>query len=78
MLKIRQGYTLEDNGDCTWIYPDGGNYLNALVFIVNSWTGAWIGAYPFGHSPGKRFVNAREAHAYLIASGSDSPWEESC
>ena len=78
MLKIKQGYTLEDDGDCTWIYRNTEHLEDALAVIVNTVPVTWIGAYPYGNSPGKRFRTAAEAHAYLIASGSESPWEESC
>ena len=80
MLKIRQGYTLEHDGDCTWIYRDADHYLDAFAVIVSNGPVTWIGAYPHGNKPGKRFKTVWEAHVYLIENGSESPWvwEPSC
>lgn len=80
MLKIRQGYTLEHDGNCTWIYRDADHYLNAFAVIVDNGPVTWIGAYPHGNNPGRRFKTVWEAHVYLIENGSESPWvwEPSC
>jgi glucose dehydrogenase len=86
MLKIKENWTLDDDGNCVWIYRNGDHYLNAYAIVVTGGNAAWVAAYPFGGTKntglpaagGKRFNTAAEAHAYLIASGSESPWEESC
>ena len=91
MLKIRENWTLDDDGDCVWIHRTGDHFLNAFAAIVTAGnappeTYPWVAAYPFGgmkrmelpNAGGKRFRTAAEAHAYLVSVGSDSPWEESC
>lgn len=90
MMKIRENWTLDDDGNCVWIHRNGDHFLNAFAVVVTDGNATapdaypWVGAYPFGGCGGpgapvgKRFRTAAEAHAYLIACGSDSPWEESC
>jgi hypothetical protein len=86
MLKLREGWVEDDDGSCILIYPSGGHYLNAYAAVAPWSVGVdpWVAAYPNGKTKhlekralgGKRFNTIEEAHAYLIASGSESPWEE--
>jgi hypothetical protein len=86
-IKLRDGWTLDDDGHCVWIHLDGDHYLNAYAIVVtDDESVVYFAAYPHGGKKrtelptlgGKRCNTAEEAHTYLVSAGSESPWEEVC
>ena len=79
-LKVRDGWTADDDGNCVFFYPTGTNYLDAYAALVPD---AYVAVFPNGREKrtylpalgGVRFNTIQEAHAYLIKIGSESPWE---
>lgn len=75
MLKLREGWEVREEYDTEkrWIIPPDGDWENAYAMVGSS---AEVYVYPFGNGELKdcKFDSIEEAHAYLIASGSESPW----
>jgi hypothetical protein len=79
MLKLRKGWTIGKNDNYNsksdWIFKVGEDWQYAYALLVNN----KIFAYPHGldsYPDSFEFDSIEDAHAYLIESGSESPWEE--
>jgi hypothetical protein len=74
MLKLRDGWNLVNTGGrISYIYPPPE--IGTEYFVDMNSESIW--AYPNGGRHRIRFDSIKEAHEYLIESGSESPWEES-
>lgn len=75
MLKLRDGWqTCTPCGDTVYLYPPGETTTSLGYYVDKDADN--VGAYPHGGRDCRVFDTIEEAHAYLIASGSESPWEE--
>ena len=77
-LKVREGWETYKADDCP------RTYLHSPDKPTTSWNyhvamGAdLVAAFPHGGLQCRMFDTIEEAHAYLIESSSESPWEEVC
>ena len=76
MLKLREGWQSVTVVATTYLWPP------EEIATSNGWyvdlTATEVAAYPHGELQAQVFNTIEEAHAYLIESGSESPWEEVC
>jgi len=75
-LKLREGWESVTRNEVTYLYPPDGIGKSFSWYV--SMLGKEIIVYPYGGLKGAFFSTIKEAHAYLIKEGSESPWEESC
>ena len=79
MLRLRKGWKSVTDRGVTYLYPleevttGNGWYVDYLDIADGE---KEIAAYPNGREEFVVFYDMNEAHAYLIESGSESPWEE--
>ena len=78
MLKLREGWKTLNTDYCTYLYAPGESTSGCKWHVEMNHSDKDIYAYPNGVRESVGFDTIEEAHAYLIASGSESPWEESC
>ena len=76
MLKLREGWQSVVEGGVTYLYPPVPINLYYIDYVDTPDDEKEIVAYPDGGSDFQVFKDMNEAHAYLIESGSESPWEE--
>lgn len=75
MMMLRDGWKASIG------YPSGWRWFHRVEdnwdvpYAVDTGDGR-VFAWAHGVSPWHIFSTVREAHAYLISSGSESPWEE--
>jgi hypothetical protein len=79
MMSLRSGWKTSNP------YPSGWRWFHRVgedwssPYAVDTGGGRGGGrvfAYANGNSPQREFPTVREAHAYLLSVGSESPWEE--
>lgn len=77
MLKLREGWevSVDFSTGWNWIHRTGGDVDDSFAACS---PGGLVIAYPFGGRELEdcKFDSIENAHAYLIASGSDSPWHD--
>ena len=54
-----------------WVYPASKNWESAYAQFVDN----KVYVYPHGEYDHFEFDSIKDAHAYLISVGSESPWE---
>jgi hypothetical protein len=72
-LRLREGWTAVTSGATTYIYPPGESTTGIRWYV--DMDDDEIAAYPNGDRQAQVFDTVEEAHAYLLESGSESPWE---
>jgi len=70
MLKLKEGWRSVTEGGVMYLYPP------VPINVDTPDDEKEIVARPDGSSDFHVFNDINEAHAYLIESGSESPWEE--
>jgi len=75
MMSLRSGWRTSNP------YPSGWRWFHR---VGEDWSSPYavdtggdrVFTYANGNSPQREFPTVREAHAYLLSVGSESPWEE--
>ena len=75
-LKLKEDWQSITIGQVKCLYPPGEvTDSNSYYVEIEIRYNGYIDAYPHGSSKYQSFKTIEEAHAYLIESGSESPWE---
>jgi hypothetical protein len=75
-LKLREGWQTLNTDYCAYLYAPDESTSGSKWYVDMGLDGQNVHAYPNGGRESVGFDTIEEAHAYLIESGSESPWEE--
>ena len=73
MMSLRSGWKTSYPSGWRWFHRVGEDWSSPYAVDTG---GGRVFAYANGNSPQREFPTVREAHAYLLSVGSESPWEE--
>ena len=74
-LTLRKGWQTLNTDYCTYLYAPDESTSSSGWYVEMNHGNKDISAYPNGGRESVGFDTIEEAHAYLIESGSESPWE---